>query len=171
MSDTTKLQFVSKIITKIGELVSYSIFLLLILVVAEVASRYLFGNPTIWSSELQTYIYAIYFILGGAYTLYADGHVRIETFYDKMKGRKRFIVDIMNFLCIAIVSVLLMWKGTEAGIESLLAGERSHTVWAPYIAPIKLAVPIGGGMLLIAACIELIKSRSNYLEKINSDSK
>jgi len=171
MSNTTKLQFLNKLITIIGELVSYGIFVLLILVVAEVASRYLFGNPTIWSSELQTYIYGIYFILGGAYTLHVGGHVRIETFYDKMKGKKRLIADVINFICIAIVSVLLVWKGTEAGIESLLAGERSSTVWAPYVAPFKLAVPIGSGMLLIAACIELIKSISNYLEKTKPNSK
>jgi len=103
--------------------------------------------------------------------LHAGGHVRIETFYDKMKGKKRLIADVINFICIAIVSVLLVWKGTEAGIESLLAGERSSTVWAPYVAPFKLAVPIGSGMLLIAACIELIKSISNYLEKTKPNSK
>jgi len=171
MSNTTKLQFANKVITIIGELVSYSIFVLLILVVVEVVSRYLFGNPTIWSSELQTYIYGIYFILGGAYTLLADGHVRIETFYDKMEGKKRLIADGINFSCIAIVSVWLVWKGTEVGIESLLAGERSHTVWAPYLAPLKLAVPIGSGMLLIAACIELIKKISNYSEKTKPNSK
>ena len=164
MSNTNTFQLISKLITISGKLLSYSIFILLILVVAEVVSRYVFGKPTIWSSELQTYIYGMYFILGGAYTLLAGGHVRIETFYNNLKGKARLIADGINFSCIAIVSVWLVWKGAEVGFESLLAGERSHTVWAPYLAPFKLAVPIGSGMLLIAALLEFIANITHYID-------
>lgn len=170
MSNANKLQSISTTITIIGKFVSYGIFVLLILVVAEVISRYVFGNPTIWSSELQTYIYGIYFILGGAYTLITGGHVRIETFYNKMQGKMRLIADAINFICIAIVSIWLVWKGVEVGFESLLAGEKSHTVWAPYVAPFKLSVPIGSGMLLIAAFLEFVKNISYYFENKSLDS-
>jgi len=163
MGNQSTLQLMSKIITISGKLLSYCIFVLLILVVAEVVSRYVFGKPTIWSSELQTYIYGMYFILGGAYTLLAGGHVRIETLYNKLSGKPRLIADGINFSCIAIVSVGLVWKGAEVGFESLLTGERSHTVWAPYLAPFKLAVPVGSGMLLIAALLEFIANINYYI--------
>ena len=42
----------------------------------EVVARYFFGAPTIWAFDISYMATGVLFVLGAAYTLKEDGHVR-----------------------------------------------------------------------------------------------
>lgn len=59
-----------------------------------VVMRYFFDAGWIWLQETVTWMHAALFMLGAAYTLSCDEHVRVDVFYRGMKPSTRRIVDI-----------------------------------------------------------------------------
>ena len=68
--------FVDKISTKIGHAFSWLIMALTLLITFEVFSRYVLDKPHSWAFDLMIMMYGSMFMMAGAYTLAAGGHVR-----------------------------------------------------------------------------------------------
>lgn len=72
--------------------------------------RYLFNVGWITMQESILFMHALVFMLGAAYTLKHDGHVRVDIFYQKMSARGKAWVDILGTLflllpvCLFIIS-------------------------------------------------------------------
>ena len=45
-----------------------------------VLMRYIFGLSFIWMQESLTYMHAVLFMLAASWTLWVDGHVRVDIF-------------------------------------------------------------------------------------------
>lgn len=63
-----------------------------------VGLRYLFEFGVIWLQESVTWMHALVFMLGAAYTLQRDEHVRVDIFYRRMSRRGRALVDAVGVL-------------------------------------------------------------------------
>ena len=60
--------------------------------------RYAVGTGAVWLQESVTWMHAVVFMLGAAYTLQRDEHVRVDVFYRTMGRRRQAIVDIAGVL-------------------------------------------------------------------------
>ena len=94
-----------------------------------VVLRYVFDMGFIWLQESVTWMHAVVFMLGAAYALQRDEHVRVDVFYREFDARRRAIVDILGVLlfllplCIYIGwsawdFVAASWRIREASRES-----------------------------------------------------
>lgn len=94
-----------------------------------VVLRYLFDLGFIWLQESVTWMHAVVFMLGAAYALQRDEHVRVDVFYREFDDRRRAIVDMLGVLffllplCVYIGwsawdFVAASWKIREASRES-----------------------------------------------------
>ena len=63
-----------------------------------VIMRYVFDAGLIWMQESVIWMHAAVFMLGAAYTLQQDEHVRVDIFYRTMRPRTRAIVDLAGVL-------------------------------------------------------------------------
>jgi TRAP-type mannitol/chloroaromatic compound transport system permease small subunit len=63
---------------------------------ATVVLRYAFGVGSIRLQESVLYAHAGLFMLAAAWTLQADGHVRVDIFYAKGSPRARALVDLLG---------------------------------------------------------------------------
>lgn len=61
-----------------------------------VISRYLLGVGSIAIQESVSYVHAIIFMLGLAFTLQRGGHVRVDIFYREFSPRRKAIVDLIG---------------------------------------------------------------------------
>ena len=59
-----------------GKALAWLIVVLMLLVVAEVFKRYALNAPKAWVFDPSNMLYGTLFMMGGAYTLAHDGHVR-----------------------------------------------------------------------------------------------
>jgi TRAP-type mannitol/chloroaromatic compound transport system permease small subunit len=50
--------------------------------------------------ELQAQLFALMFLLGGAYTLFHDAHVRVDILHERMTSRTRAWVEAIGTLCL-----------------------------------------------------------------------
>jgi len=60
--------------------------------------RYVFDSGFIWLQESLNWMHAVVFMLGGAYTLQRDEHVRVDIFYRDMSAKGRAIVNLCGVL-------------------------------------------------------------------------
>jgi len=82
--------------------VGYFSAALLLLLVAnvfyDVIMRYLLNDVSIGMQELEWHLFSMIFLFGVAYTLQADGHVRVDVIYERLSPKGRAVVDIFGVL-------------------------------------------------------------------------
>lgn len=141
---TRSLAFIDKVSEYTGKAFAFLVVVITIVEVREIVARYVFGQPTQWSWELATILYGLFFIMGGAWVLVNDGHVRTDVFYGRFSNRGRALVDLVLFPCLFFVFVtVLTWYSGKAAINSIAIGEKTYTVWAPPFYPVKVGLAMG----------------------------
>ena len=82
-----------------GRAAAWLTLLMVILTVLIVVLRYVFDVGFIWLQESLTWMHAAVFMLGAAYTLQEDEHVRVDIFYREMSDGRRAWVNALGVLC------------------------------------------------------------------------
>ncbi|MFO7603813.1 MAG: TRAP transporter small permease subunit [Gammaproteobacteria bacterium] len=112
-----------------GRLFAWLTLFMVLLTFLVVVLRYAFNLGWIGMQEAITYLHAITFMMGAAYTLKHDGHVRVDIFYRRWGNRGRARVDFFGGLlllmpvCLFIAGsswsyVLTSWSYLEGSPES-----------------------------------------------------
>lgn len=94
-----------------------------------VVLRYVFDLGFIWLQESVTWMHAVVFMLGAAYALSNDEHVRVDVFYRTFSPRRKAIVDFVGVIVFLLPLcgfifwsawdfVAISWKIQEASRES-----------------------------------------------------
>ncbi len=86
-----------------------------------VVMRYAFDVGLIWVQESVTWMHAMVFMIGAAYTLQREDHVRVDIFYREMNARRRAWVDVVG------VVVLLL---PMCGVLAIKAWDFVAVSWA-----------------------------------------
>ena len=81
-----------------GRAVSWATLLMVLITFLVVILRYVFDLGWIALQESVNYLHAAVFMLGAAYTMKHQGHVRVDIFYQKMSRRNRAWVDVLGTL-------------------------------------------------------------------------
>ena len=79
-----------------GKATSWLTLAMVVLTSIIVVMRYVFDAGLIWMQESVTWMHAAVFMIGAAYTLLHEEHVRVDIFYRKMSERQRAIVDLVG---------------------------------------------------------------------------
>jgi TRAP-type mannitol/chloroaromatic compound transport system permease small subunit len=89
--------------------------------------RYVFDAGLIWVQESVVWMHAVVFMLGAAYTLQAEEHVRVDVFYRAMSERRRAWVDLIGVLVFLLpLCVFLGWKSFDFVTQSWSIREASR---------------------------------------------
>ena len=87
-----------------------------------VITRFVFSYEQSFMGDLVRYWYAALFLFASAYTLFEDGHVRVDVFYTNLKNKTKCFVNVVGSIllgistCFAILFVGL--NGTQSIINS-----------------------------------------------------
>jgi TRAP-type mannitol/chloroaromatic compound transport system permease small subunit len=82
----------------IGHAASWLTLAMVLVTFVIVVMRYVFNTGFIWLQESVTWLHAVVFMLGAAYTLQQDAHVRVDIFYRRMSDRRRAWVNLAGVL-------------------------------------------------------------------------
>lgn len=123
----TLAQAIEDLIRRLGEAVAWLSVLMVLVTFAVVVLRYAFDAGSIALQESVTYMHAALFMLGIAYALGRDGHVRVDIFYHRMSARGRAWVDLLGTLLLLVpVCALIFWLGWDYVVESWRLREASR---------------------------------------------
>jgi TRAP-type mannitol/chloroaromatic compound transport system permease small subunit len=143
-----------------GTLIAWLNVPLVLAVVYEVAMRYVFNAPTIWSFDVTYMLYGTIFMLGAAYALHKGAHIRTDFFFERWSIRTKGIIDSTAYLVFffpAIITFLVV-SWTEGWYAFQIGETSEQTPWRPILWPFKLVVPLACLLLLIQGVSETIKS-------------
>ena len=104
-----------------------------------------------------------YYLLGGAYSLQLDGHVRMDLLYGRWTPRRRAAVDAVTVLFLLFYLALLLIGGISSTEYALQYDERSYSSWAPYMAPIKIVMCIGIVLMLLQVTATFLRNVAEAL--------
>jgi len=93
----------------IGRYVSWLTLFMVLVTFFIVVMRYAFNLGWIGVQESVAYMHAMVFMLGAAYTLKHDGHVRVDIFYIKASKRTRAWVDLLGSLFLLIPMMVFIF--------------------------------------------------------------
>ncbi len=94
--------FLNNLSEKTGRTIAWLTLFMVITQFSVVILRYLFNIGWIAMQESILYMHALVFMLGAAYTLKHDGHVRVDIFYHKMTVRGKAWVDVLGTLLLLL---------------------------------------------------------------------
>ena len=97
-----------------GKAFAWLIVALTLVVSIEVFKRYILNAPTAWIFDFNNMLYGALFMMGGAYTLAAGGHVRADFVYIYMKPRVQASLDLALYLLFFLPGILgLIYAGYD----------------------------------------------------------
>lgn len=157
-----KLAKVLKVIDMVSEYAGKAFSFLILAVITietvEVIKRYIFHSPSDWSWELSTMLSGASFIIGGAWVLKANKHVRTDIIYGRLSPKAKAIFDLILFTCIGFVFAgILTWKTTANAIYSWSIMETTYTMWAPPMYLLKTVIAVSFILLLFQMLAKWIR--------------
>lgn len=159
----TKMQklllFVDRLSTWVGQLFSWLIVALTLLISWEVFSRYALDAPHAWAFDAMIMLYGTLFMMAGAYTLSKNGHVRGDVLYGFFRPRTQATIDLALYILFFIPGVVaLAYAGYDYASQSWAINEHSNiTAEGPPIYPFKTIIPIAGAILLLQGIVEIVR--------------
>jgi len=64
--------------------------------------RYALDSGVVWLQEAVTWMHAMVFMFGAAYTLQRDEHVRVDIFYREMNRQKQALVNLFGIVLFVV---------------------------------------------------------------------
>lgn len=133
-----------------------------------VVLRYGFDIGSIALQESILYLNAGLFMLGAAYTLKHDAHVRVDIFYRGFSARAKAWVDLCGALLLLLpVFAFLLWISADyvAGAWALHEGSR-EAGGLPYVYLLKTLIPVSAVLLMLQGLSQALASLVVLLKQV-----
>ena len=152
------LLFVDKASTFAGHFFSWSIVGLTILISWEVFSRYALNTPHAWALDAQIMLYGVLFMMAGAYTLAAAGHVRGDVLYGFFEPRTQAAIDLVLYVLFFLPGIFAMaYAGWTYASDSLAIRETTFSPEPLPLYPFKFFIPLAAFFLFLQGIVEIIR--------------
>ena len=115
--------------------------------------------------EIAQFLLATYYLLGGAYSMQTDSHVRMDLFYSRWTPRGRATADALTVLCLLFYLGVLLYGGLSSTQYAIEYGQKNYSSWAPPLAPVKIIMSFGIFMMLLQSLSVFIKDLATALGK------
>ncbi len=127
---------------------------------AVVVMRYALGIGSIRIEESVLYAHATLFMLGAAWTLQVDGHVRVDIFYAQARPRTRALVDLVGAIVfLAPFAAVLTMLSVPYVARSWAILERSReTSGLPLVYLLKTLIPLFAALIGLQGIAQAIRA-------------
>lgn len=143
---------------RLGKLGMWLILLTTLISAANAISRKAFDLSSNAFLEIQWYLFAAVFLLGGGFAFLRNAHVRIDFLSNKFSNRTRNWIDILGIVVFIVplcyLMIVLGWPLFERAYQS---GEMSSNAGGLIRWPVYLLIPVGFAVLLLQSLSELVK--------------
>lgn len=141
-----RLKKVNTVCATIGGIVllfiTFSIFV-------DVFMRYVLGSPTIWITEVSTYLFLYVIYLATAYALQKGDHIKVTFFLDFCSKKTQRRIDLVTQIMGTLFTAVLLWQTSEMTWSAIKGNWTSPTMLnAPY-AYIHGIMVLGSFLLLV----------------------
>jgi len=136
-----------------GRMVSWLVLAMVVVMFFVVVLRYVFDTGWIALQESISYFHSIVFLIGAAYTLQQDAHVRVDIFYSRLSETGKAWVDLLGHVFILLpVMVFIIWISWPYVMNAWEVKESSREAGGlPGVYLIKSLILIMATLLIVQA--------------------
>lgn len=152
-----------------GRITSWLTLIMVIVTVIVVVMRYVFDAGAVWMQESVVWMHAMVFMVGAAYTLQQDEHVRVDIFYRDMGERRRAWVDLLGTLLFLLpLCLFLGYKSWDFVVVSWQLAESSREPggmpypFVPLLKSVTLVMPlllVLQGVAMLIRALQVLRGR------------
>jgi len=144
-----------------GKAVSWLVLAMVVLICYDVAMRYVFQQGSVALQELEWHLFALLFLLGGAYTLKQDDHVRVDILFKSrfVSDRGRAWINILGTLLFLFPFCILILITSWPFVENAFYYQEGSPDpgGLPYRFILKGAILLAFLMIMLQGLSELLK--------------
>lgn len=135
-------------------LAGVSFLAMVILTCWQVLTRYILQNPSSWSEELVSYLFAWMALLGASLVVGERGHMNIPIVVERLgeKGRKFFAI-FAELVALVFSGVILVYGGIQ--ITSLAMGQMTSSLGLP-IGVFYIILPLSGVLNIVYTILNIV---------------
>jgi len=142
-----------------GRAVSWLAVAMILITIVLVGAHYFFNANSRIAQDAVLYMFGILFMVGVAYTLRHDNHVRVDIFYSKMSAHKRAWVDLGGTILFLIpFCIVVFWLSLPLVIKSWAIAEGSKDAGIPALFILKSFVLVMPILLVLQAVANALKA-------------
>ncbi|MEN8174190.1 MAG: TRAP transporter small permease subunit [Pseudomonadota bacterium] len=144
----------------LGRAVSWLTLFMVLVTFLVVLLRYAFDTGWIAMQESVTYMHATVFMVGAAFTLKHQGHVRVDILYRKWGRRGRAWVDLLGGLLLLLPATLfILWISWDyvAAAWSVREGSR-EAGGIPGVFLLKTLILVMPALLIVQAVADILRN-------------
>lgn len=148
----------------IGLITAIAMVLMIINVFYDVVMRYFFKSGSIAMQEMEWHLFSVIILLGVAYTLKEDGHVRVDLIYDRLTPKKKSMINMVgSIIFILPIAFLVGISSIDNAVEAYQSMEQSGDPggltnrWI-----VKALIPLSFFLLIITTIGFFIKNLNVY---------
>jgi len=141
----------------IGKVTSMLSLVVAFIICYEIFMREVLIKPTICVAEATVFGCGLLYLLGGAWTLKQDGHVRVDMLYHGLSRRGKAIIDCVTYFAFLLYIVVMIWASWQYMEQSIAVRETTMSPWDPIIWPFKIALVAALFLLLLQQTAKFVR--------------
>ncbi len=148
----------------IGNITAFAMVLMILNVTYDVVARYFFKTGSIAMQEMEWHLFSVVILLGIAYTLKEDGHVRVDLLYDRSTPKRKALINMVGVVAFILpISLLVGLSSIGNAQEAFLSNEMSGDPGGlPHRWVVKALIPLSFLLLIITSFGYFIKNLNVY---------
>lgn len=107
--------------------------------------------------EMCEFTMTAYYMLGGAYTLMHEGHVRMDLLYDKLTAKGKATADVITFPIALFYMALYLYGSITSLKYAIVHKQVTYSSWAAPVTPIKIIMTIGIALMTMQVISQFFK--------------
>jgi len=157
-------RFFDKFANIIGTITAFTMVLMILNVFYDVITRYVFSINSIAMQEMEWHLFSVVILLGVAYTLKEDGHVRVDIIYDRLSYTKKAMINMLGAIFFILpISLLVGISSIDNAVSAYSSMEQSGNPGGlEYRWIVKALIPLSFLMLIITTVGFFIKNLNVY---------
>jgi len=143
-----------------GRSISWFVLAMVLVTFMVVLLRYVFDMGWIALQESISYFHSLVFLLGAAYTLKQNGHVRVDIFYNRLGKKGKAWVDLIGHILILMpVMIFIIWVSMPYIMDSWSVAESSREAGGlPGVYLLKSLILVMAGLLILQGLAMTLKA-------------
>lgn len=131
-----------------------SFLIMVILTCWQVFTRYILSNPSSWSEELVSYMFAWMSLLGASIVTSERGHMNIPILVEKVESAgQKFLLCLGEVIAFLFSAIILTYGGIQ--ITNLAMGQMTSSLGVP-IGIFYIVLPLCGILNMIYTILNIV---------------
>ena len=147
---------IEKINTFCASLSGFILLFITLSIFIDVFLRYFLNRPSIWISEVSSYLFLYLIFLGTAYALQMDLHIRVTFLTDRLMPLTARLVEFFTMILSIIFCAVLLWQSSVMTWSAFVEKWTTPTILSASLALIYVSMVAGSALLLVTMLVRSI---------------